>query len=317
MEYTKDILGDGYEVAYISQPSDYSGEVRCAAVRKQCAGAVRAVLYVHGYSDYFFQKEMGDAFVSAGYAFYAVELRKYGRSLLPGQKMFQVRDLREYYADIEAALKAIEADGIEDVALLGHSTGGLTSALFVAERHPRAVSVLMLNSPFLAWNLPAVLRKFIVPAVGAIGRKLPWLPVHQPADAGYAQSLHANYGGEWNYSRDWKPDVMPDPDSGWIGAIDSAQKELARCRIDIPVLLMHSARSAHRGDGPEAYYSADAILDVESISKAGRGLGPDVTEAVFEGGLHDLVLSRPSVRREVMDVMLRFLAEHPGEHQKG
>ncbi len=306
-----DILSHGFEAITIDQGRDYSGPVRCTVVRKLSGKSRgRAVLYVHGFSDYFFQAEMADEFVNHGYDFYAVDLRKYGRSLLPGQRMFEVRDISEYFADIDAALGVIHADGGREVALLGHSTGGLTTALYMAQRPSPLVKLLMLNSPFLAWNLPAPVRRFAVPAVGFISKLLPHLKVHQPADAGYARSLHAELGGEWNYRRDWKPDIMPDPNAAWVAAIDRAQKELRLCRIDVPVLLMCSALSAHRGDTASAYASADAILDVNAISEAGRALGPDITEAVFEGGLHDLVLSRPKVRAEVYGTMLGFMAAH-------
>jgi len=48
---------------------------------------------------------MAEMFASNGYNFYAVDLRKYGRSLIAGQKMFQVRRLDEYFADINATIK--------------------------------------------------------------------------------------------------------------------------------------------------------------------------------------------------------------------
>ena len=55
-QWQPDVLGDGYEMRYVEQPDDYSGKVRCTIVRKlsKC-GLKRAVLYVHGFNDYFFQ----------------------------------------------------------------------------------------------------------------------------------------------------------------------------------------------------------------------------------------------------------------------
>lgn len=134
LRWTPDILGDGFETAYVGQPDDYSGKVRTTVIRRRTTGQpARAILYVHGFSDYFFQKEMADMFVAHGYDFYAVDLRKYGRSLLPGQRMFQVRDIHEYFADIDAAVKVIDADGDREIILLGHSTGGLTTSLYMSE----------------------------------------------------------------------------------------------------------------------------------------------------------------------------------------
>ena len=146
--------------------------------------------------------------------------------------------------------------------------------------------------------------------VSAIGRIFPKMPVKQKPDRGYAESLHTVFNGEWDYRRDWKPDILPDPDAGWVRAIQRAQQELRHRRIDMPVLLMHSAESVRSGDGREKYSRADAILDVDGISRYGRMLGPDVTEVSFPGGLHDLVLSSRDVRERVYATMLDWLRDN-------
>lgn len=305
------LAGDGFEMTYIGHPDDYAGEVRSTVIRRRADMRTdKAVLYVHGFSDYFLQYEMADMFGRNGYDFYAVDLRKYGRSLLDGQRMFQVRDLREYFADIDAAVDIIEADRHAEIVLLGHSTGGLTSSLYMAEKPSPLIKGLMLNSPFLDWNLPAFERRVGIPLISMLGRLFPNARVHQKPDPGYAESLSSEHGGEWTYRTDWKPDILPDPDMGWIRAIHRAQKALRRQKIAVPILLMHSAESVRDPSDREKYLSADAILDVRSIACYGRRLGTDVTEATFAGGLHDLVLSARSIREAVYATMLTWLADH-------
>ena len=44
-----DILGDGYEMRYVDQGKDYSGDVRSTIIRKDSkCGGNRGILYVHG-----------------------------------------------------------------------------------------------------------------------------------------------------------------------------------------------------------------------------------------------------------------------------
>lgn len=303
-----DILGDGFEKSYVEMPDDYSGKIRCTVIRKKSdKSTTKAILYVHGFSDYFFQKEMADMFVSNGYNFYAVDLRKYGRSRIEHQELFQVRNLEEYFADINAAIGIIEEDGNREVALLGHSTGGLTSSLYMAKDPSPMVKALILNSPFLAWNLSPFMRKIAMPVVAVLGKFFPNTKVHQKPDRGYAESLLDEYGGEWSYRKDWKPNILPDPDMGWVRAIQKGQQELRRSKVRVPVLLMHSAESVHSGDGKEKYKSADAILDVKAISSYGKKLSENVNEVEFEGGLHDLALSRKDVRDKMYRVMISWL----------
>lgn len=138
---------------------------------------------------------MGGMFAANGYDFYAVDLRKYGRSLVPGQRLFQVRDLHEYFADIDSAIEVIKEEGHDEIMLLGHSTGGLTTSLYMSEHPSPLVKALMLNSPFLDWNLPSLLKDVAMPVVSSLGRFFPNVRVRQKPDAGYAESLHKIYGG--------------------------------------------------------------------------------------------------------------------------
>ena len=94
------------------------------------------MLYLHGWNDYFFQTHVADALSAAGFAFYALDLRRYGRSLRLGQLRGFIADLSEYDQELSAAADLIAADH-EHLTLLGHSTGGLTATLWAAD-HPGA-----------------------------------------------------------------------------------------------------------------------------------------------------------------------------------
>ncbi|EMH0102058.1 alpha/beta hydrolase, partial [Acinetobacter baumannii] len=92
--YAPDILGAGYEQLTLNFPDDYEGKVVATLVRKKATQPTqKAVLYIHGFLDYFFQTEMAEQFNAHGYDFYALDLRKYGRSKLPHQIFYNVLDL--------------------------------------------------------------------------------------------------------------------------------------------------------------------------------------------------------------------------------
>ena len=130
-----DTLLPGFEALELEFPPDYDGPVRATLVRLPPGPARRgAVLYVHGFVDYFFQRHMAERFALEGYAFYALDLRKHGRSLLAHQHPNFCKDVAEYYADITRAIDEIGAP----VLLAGHSTGGLVCSLYAHEGERRA-----------------------------------------------------------------------------------------------------------------------------------------------------------------------------------
>ena len=51
------------------------------------------MLYLHGWNDYFFQTHLADAFAALGFDFYALDLRRYGRSLRNGHLRGFITDL--------------------------------------------------------------------------------------------------------------------------------------------------------------------------------------------------------------------------------
>ena len=71
-----------------------------------------------------------------------------------------------------------------------------------------------------------------------------------------------------------------------------------------------SERTDFRRAWDEALLSADTVLDVERIAERAARLGNLVVLSRIQGGLHDLVLSRPEIRRVVFDQYRRFLGAY-------
>ena len=304
-----DILGRNFENMQIQQPDDYSGKVVSTVIRRlaDCPSGGRAVLYVHGFNDYFFQSEMADSFAAHAIDFYAVDLRRYGRSILPGQRMFDVRNLNEYFQDIDSALSVMKAAGTDSVILMGHSTGGLITSYYMARQPSPMVSKLILNSPFLDWNL-GKLERWIW-AVDLLGAIAPNMKISQGDSDAYSSSLLKDKHGEWDYRKDWKLSHSPDVTAGWVRAIDRAQNYLHNhvdC-IHVPILLMYSAKSYSGNEWTPEANQADAVLDVNDIRHYGLLLGNDVQPVKVVGGLHDLMLSVPGVRAALYPFIFRWL----------
>lgn len=312
-----DSLGAGFEQRTVVQPDDYSGAVVSTIVRRllpDSAEVRRGVLYVHGFNDYYFNAEMAEEFNRHGYDFYAVDLRKYGRSILPGQRPFQARSISEYFPDIDSALVVMEARGLREIVMMGHSTGGLITACYMSEKHPADVDALVLNSPFLDWNLGW--EEKIVPLISAWGALFPNMEIEQGKSHAYAESLLASEHGRWNYNVDWKMTQSPAVTAGWIRAITRAQNSLRDGRADIrvPVLLMYSAESVRGSEWTPEHNRADGVLDVADIRRYGNeliGAGAPkdarVTDLVVPGGLHDLLLSAPEVTAPLYDSIFVWL----------
>ena len=310
-QYVHDILGGAYQKRTIEMGNDDEGRVICTLVRQlPQPGCRQAILYLHGYNDYFFQSQLGDSAQAHGYNFYALDLRKYGRSLLPHQDAFYCQSLQEYFADIDTALHIIQEEGHRDIYLIGHSTGGLIISYYM-KHHPEApVRGVALNSPFLDWNFGWAMENILIPTVAWLGNYFPEWVVQRGGNASYAHSLLKKFHGEWEFDTDWKMPLGHPKRAGWIHAIEEAQQDVQKgCAIACPVLVLSSTRSyPESAEWHNEYLSSDIVLSVDDIQQYGERLGPNVERHRIEGGIHDLILSPRPARDEAYHLLFDWLA---------
>ncbi|MBO0811214.1 MAG: alpha/beta hydrolase [Microlunatus sp.] len=316
-EWQPDIL-PGYEFRELSLPDaelvagDGDGPLAATLIRRSGLRGDRAVLYLHGWNDYFFQTHLGDFFAEIGYDFYAVDLRRYGRSLRESQLQGYISNLSEYAEELDAAIKIINAEGDggrrRRLIISGHSTGGLIAALWAAD-HPGTVDGVILNSPWLELQGSAMVRAVGTPVLEALAsRGMSTTAIPMTGTDFNARALRADRDGEWVYNLQWKGSPGPPILIGWIRAIRQGHVRVAAgLGIDVPILVMTSSRTLFRRRWDPALTAVDTVLDVDQIARRAPRLGPHVTLVRFEGGLHDLVLSAKPVREAVFAEMAAWL----------
>lgn len=303
----------------------------------------RAVLYLHGRNDYFFQTHLADAFLQAGYEFYALDLRTCGRAGIGHPSPHDVRDLRIHDEEISEALRIIRSEhGHGVVVLNGHSTGGLQAVIWAAD-HPGTVEALVLNSPWLQLNASGLIRSYGSAYVDVLSRRSPERIIDNPAEAKarkrlaaeaasapgpdgaeaggsepveadlYVRVLHRRWGGEWDWDLRLKPSPAFPVRAGFLAGIRRLQREVRHgLGIEAPVLVCCSTTSS----GPEASLEealhSDIVLSVDQIIERAAFLGTDVTVRQIPGGVHDLALSPSPAREEYLATVTDWLNEHLG-----
>jgi alpha-beta hydrolase superfamily lysophospholipase len=311
--YSTDVLGESYRAETLSMPDDAEGPVVATLVSRGAdAPSRRAVLYVPGFCDYFFQTHVAEFCTSLGYDFYALDMRKYGRSLQPHQTPNFCRDLREYYAEFDESYRLIsERDGHETVVVMAHSTGGLIAALWAHDRHECGMPVpaaYVLNSPWLDLQGSLLLRTVGTRAIDEIGARRPYQVIPRGVSGVYVESLHRDRRGEWDFRLDWKPAESFPVRAGWLRAVRRGHRRMHRgLDVGAPVLVLASARTTFTETWTDDVPSSDVVLDVEQIARWSHRLGPLVTIARLDGARHDVYLSEKAVRDEAFTLTARWL----------
>lgn len=345
--WVRDVLGDGFECRSFQLPDDDEGEVFTTLVRHlpqsypemkefppplspvsaPCAQPF-ALLYLHGRNDYFFQTEMARQISACGGQFYALDLRKYGRSLRPWQTIGYIDDLRTYDEDIAAATGAIRQDHPElPLFLMGHSTGGLVATLW-AWNHQDECAGLILNSAWLELQALAPARPALQAMIGKLADRRPHATVAKSESDHYWRSLKKGWNGSgfdvpshlkdaqddpalsgWQFFDQWKrPESYPAP-AAWLEAIMAAQQQVEQeVRLRCPVLSLAAKNSTLHGQWNPAVFDTDIVLDADAIQQRAAQISSCVT-LVRLRGRHDLSLSDPDVRQRFYGVIARWLTQ--------
>lgn len=338
-----DVLGDGFTAQTVELLPDEDGPVVATVVRYRPEDDPEALtvveprfvmLHLHGWNDYFHQRELARRCAALGAAFYAVDLRRYGRSLRPGQLRGYIESLSTYDEEIHAARALIRADhpDLGDVVLMGHSTGGLTAALW-AHRHPGALRALVLNAPWLELQGSGLLRTVGQPVIERLARYQPRavLPVrdlgfysrvlsgsaHELAELAPEGDDAPTLGPEeladpavtgWGLEPAWRTSPAGAVRPGWLAAVLAGHSQVASgLAITCPVLVLASSSSHFATRWSEEMRRADTVIDVELTVRRAVGLGPLVTVARVRDAVHDVFLSPAAVRDEAYWQLTRWL----------
>lgn len=326
-------LGEPYKVYPIETSPDSQQVFRSTLIEYPFNSSPRAdsldnvslrgiILYVHGYNDYFFQKELAEKADSAGFAFFAIDLHYNGRSYVSDEPRGDMRNVKEYYAELDVAIelsKKIAVDDYEEAehipyVIIGHSLGGLITSLYMNDRSNESFTALVLNSPFLDMNLNWFMRKIALPALSDIALFIPDFSVGPAGDPNYTHALLKSGKGEWEYNENVKSSLRPTQYLGWLRAVMKAQSRVhSKLDIKAPVLVLHSDCSTKSEEWNDDYLRCDGVLNVEQIEEWAPNLGEQVKTQTIVGGLHDLYLSRKEVRdnayRETFDFIDALVKE--------
>ncbi|MDI3331060.1 MAG: alpha/beta hydrolase [Micrococcus sp.] len=315
-EWVPDVL-DGFERLTIPLEVDEEGPNAATLVRParrdRDTGPDRhriPLLYVHGWSDYFYNAPLARMFEERGYAFHALDLRKYGRSLRPGQTPGWAESLQVYDDEIGSALRLIAADYPELPVLMGHSTGGLTLSLW-ADRHPGRSRALVLNSPWLEMQGSSLVRLMAQAVLDPVARLQPKSFLKLPRVDHYWRSISDEAHGDWTLHPLWRPRHSFEVPSGWLQAVMAGHARVAAgLGLTEPVYVMLSDRTVFGTKWAEDMTAADVVLDVEVLAQRATRLGRHVTVVRHPGALHDVMASAEPIRRNAAGEMFAWLAAY-------
>jgi alpha-beta hydrolase superfamily lysophospholipase len=326
-EWEPDVLPGYWQQTFALGPDpDGEGELVATLVRRGDPDptATRAVLMVHGFTDYFFNTELADQFAARGFAFYAIDLHKCGRSWRDGQTPHFTTNLTRYDAELERAIGVITSVSSSKVLVYGHSAGGLIVSLWLDRLRSRGaterkhVTGLVLNSPWLDLQGPAILRTPpAAAAIGAMSRFRKRSVVRPPTvGGGYGATLHRDYSGDFDYDLKLKPIGGFPVTFGWINAIRRGHAKLHRgLDVGVPNLILRSDRSVREVSDPDIIQRGDAVLDVKQIARWAGCIGNRSTIVPIAGAKHDVFLSIADARQAAYRELGRWLDSYIAESE--
>lgn len=270
----------------------------------------KAILYIHGFNDYFFNEAFAEQFLDHGYSFYAIDLHNYGRNLNANSQPFYFENINEFDDEITSAIDFIKKQGATNITLYGYSQGGLIASLYTNKF--KNVNQLILDSAFFDFAFSSFLETYILPVVSFIGEYFPTFKIDSSSPNIFGQTLHKDFNGEWDFDLKKKYTITNAPIYlGWIHAIYKAQQQLQQgLDLQIPVLSLYSDKSHTEKENVAFHHISDLVLDVKDIQNYSKKLNKDeqlTTLAVIPNGMHGVTFSKIEVRTKAYETIFKWL----------
>lgn len=311
-----DVLGPPYTRQDIVVSDRWDPLTVATLVRRPLPGSPRALmLWVHGFNDYFFHRHISEQLARQGIELYALDLRRYGRSIRPGHLVNFTAELTDYYTELDAAVNIMRATHPDaPLVLMGHSTGGLVCSLYARDRAPlNWIDGLVLNSPWLDMAEDDLLMTVLTNTVHATAAASPTTALPIPRRGVYSQTLHRTLHGEWDYDLDVKNPTTPPIRFGWLSAIRRGQARVIQgLDLNIPTLVIQAESSGQFRTITDQAFSSDVVLNVDIMHKRALTLGRNVVHHRVPDAMHDVFLSRYKPRQRSVEHVTEWLRSPNG-----
>ncbi len=271
----------------------------------------KAVLYIHGFNDYFFNKEFASRFLEQGYSFFAIDLHNYGKNINAETKRYYFTDVKEFYPEINKVIDIIKnLHHIENITLYGISQGGLIAALY--ENDNQRVNQLILDSPFFDFNFNWFLETIALPVAAEVGKAFPDFKLASDEVNVFGKTLHKDFDGEWDINMDLKAIKTNAPIYlGWINAVYQAQKRLQNgLDIKVPSLILYSNKSTTEQSDKKYHHNTDIVLDVQDMERYSNMLSKNklnIHKTKINNAMHGILISPKPVRNQGYDKIFQWL----------
>lgn len=148
--------------------------------------------------------------------------------------------------------------------------------------------------------------------VEPFARTDPKRPFRFPDMPAYWESVSSEAHGEWFLVPEWRPRASFPIRAGWTKAVLAGHGAVERkLNIDAPVLVLLSGRTRIQAEWTADLMRADAVIDVEETARRALGLGRRTAVFRYPGALHDVFLSRGTVRQQAFHDVGLWLSSYP------
>ena len=244
------------------------------------------VVLVHGVHEHSGRYSyLASTLMARGIAVRALDLRGHGRSEGPRG---QVEAFGDYVSDLRPFLDEAVADAGVPVFLMGHSMGGLVVAATVVDRGTDGLAGVVLSSPALRVDSPALLRT-LAPVIAR------WLP-----DAPVTRLDLGHLSRDPTVARAYREDPLTTKQGvrarlGWEIVQATERVRERPDAFDVPLYLFHG--------------TADRLTDPDGTRwLAEHAAADDVTLRVYDGYYHE-TMNEPE-RDDVIASLADWLDAH-------
>uniref|UniRef100_A0A6B2KVZ5 Myosin motor domain-containing protein n=1 Tax=Arcella intermedia TaxID=1963864 RepID=A0A6B2KVZ5_9EUKA len=310
IRWNSDILGSDFQnIQFKLLPDGFHiSPLTATLTRPQSNKARNAILYLHDFSDYFWQEDMAYNFLKNGFSFYALDLRKYGRSKDEGARPNWMEGITDYYEEVHWAISIMKAEGMEKISLGGLGFGGVIATFFSID-HPSLIQSLLLLNPQFTFTTKSWTK--------LVSNSKSWLgninPLHKDMQFSllHHQSLHTEQKGKWNWDLSLKPLNGWPLYAGWVDILQKSIAELLKknAKLQVPLLLLLSEQTFELERWDKSLQESDMFLEADKVEDIAKQLSPKLSCHRIPHAGHDILHSNPDVVQQAYSQIWSFLSQ--------